>query len=180
MKSSLSELSKLVPPPAEPKDSKGDWVRIEHDLGLTLPDDYKGYIELYGSGVLCSFFSIRSPFMLERQYRVSPREAWIAWAEFFRDWGRETHQEVPFPVYPEIPGLLPWGTYGDVDSVGWLTDKPSNEWHIVYLNQHDGFFELHELGFTQFLVAALKGKVPLPDSVFGKHILEEPYVFQPY
>jgi hypothetical protein len=181
MNTLLEELVKLVPPPAEPRNAQGDWDQIQQNLGLVLPADYKEYVELYGSGVLCSFFSIHSPFALERQYGVSTRQAWSARAEIFRDWGEETHQEVPFPIYPEPTGLLPWGTYGDVDVLGWRTGVVPDRWFIVYLDHWDGFFELREMGFLRFLVAAIKGEVPLPDNVFGKDILlAEPRRFRPY
>jgi hypothetical protein len=135
---------------------------------------------LYGSGVLCSYFSIHSPFALERQYGLPIGNAWSTWAEIYSDWGKEMHQDVPFPIYPERTGLLPWGTYGDVDVIGWRTGALPDSWYVVYLDQIDGFFEVREMGFLTFLIAAIKGEAPLPETALGKHILEEPRRFVPY
>jgi hypothetical protein len=111
----LRELIQLVPPPSDPQNAKGDWKQLESDLGLTFPDDYKQYIKEYGSGTLCALFEIGSPFRLESHYKKAVKDAWSSWAGIYHGWGDVPESEIPFPIYPKIPGLLPWGTYGDVD-----------------------------------------------------------------
>jgi hypothetical protein len=176
----LQELLQLVTPPSEPQNAKGDWKRLESDLGLTLPSDYKQYIEEYGGGVLCTLFEIQSPFGLEAHYKSSIKDAWRSWAGIYHGWGDVPESELPFPIYPKVPGLLPWGTYGDVDVLGWLTDPDTSQWHIVYQDQHEGFFELPYSGFVRFLVSALKGETPLPDRAMGEHIMKAPRTFVPF
>ncbi len=180
MDSLLQELARLVPPPAEPKHAKGDWKSLEQDMGLVLPGDYEEYIELYGSGTMCAYFAIDSPFSLASHYKVTTREGWLKWTGIYHCWGEEPESEVPFPLYPKVPGLLPWGIYGDVDVLGWLTDTDPTCWHIVYMDREKGFFDLPGVGFLAFLLAAIKGEAPLPESVLGKHVLSVPHVFKPY
>jgi len=176
----LQELLQLVGPPSEPQNAKGDWKRLETDLGLTLPDDYKQYIEEYGGGRLCSLFEITSPFGLEAHYKKSVKDAWRSWAGIYHCWGDVPESELPFPIYPKVPGLLPWGTYGDVDVIGWLIDPDPGQWHIVYQDHYEGFIELSDFGFARFLVSALKGEPSLPDNVVSKDILRAPRTFVPF
>lgn len=176
----LQELLRLVPSPSEPKNAKGDWKELENDLGLTLPSDYKDFIEQYGSGTLCSLIAIRSPFGLEAHYKKSIKDAWSSWAGIFHGWGDVPESELPFPVYPRVPGLLPWGTYGDVDVIGWLTDPDPGRWYVVYQDHYDGFIELRGFGFVRFLVSALKGEPPLPANVVSDDVLTEPRIFVPF
>src|SRR5262249_10794441 len=115
MTSSIQELLSLVPPAPEPKDAKGDWNKVEGDLGLALPEDYKQFITHYGRGTLCNLFWFASPFNCvdpPTRRPVSAREYWTSWAGIYNDWGK-TKRDIPFPVYPTIPGLFPWGIYGD-------------------------------------------------------------------
>jgi hypothetical protein len=88
--------------------------------------------------------------------------------------------EIPFPLYPHVPGLLPWGTYGDVDVLGWLTNADSGHWRIVYKSQYEGYFELTDYGFVQFLVSAIQGTTPLPKHVMGNDIITSPRTFVPF
>ena len=87
MATPLSRLHALVPPPANPFYSSGDWSLVEQELGLRLPDDYKQLIESYGQGMfqgrrkysglnITSFLCPVSPVMLAEEKRPpwSPRE----------------------------------------------------------------------------------------------------------
>src|SRR5690348_9095135 len=50
---SVSALLKLVTPPSVPSLPGGlDWARVESELGLRLPVDYKEYVRTYGTGTI--------------------------------------------------------------------------------------------------------------------------------
>jgi hypothetical protein len=174
MHQAIAELRRLVPPPDIRNRADGDWAACEKELQLRLPVDYKEFISTYGSGTLCSLFAISSPFETPR-----PREWWTKWAGIYDCWG-DVPRALSYPRYPAVPGLLPWGTYGDVDVLSWFTDGEPHEWRIVYDDREEGFFEIPKLGFAEFLLAALKETVPLPKSVFSKELLDLPSVFKPF
>jgi hypothetical protein len=159
MHPAFAELRRLVPPPDEAHNAIGDWAACERELGHPLPDDYKEFISAYGSGILCALFDIPSPFSLTQLGKVAPREWWVQWAGIY-DASGETPTELPYPAYPSIPGLLPWGLYGDVNVLSWYTGGDPSRWHVVYQHREDGFFEVPGMGFAAFLVAALNGTVP--------------------
>lgn len=167
----IDELVNLVPPPMNPVHSTGDWVAIVSDLGIDLPSDYKQFIERYGEGVLCSYFDFESPFAFE-----SPRSRLRTLVRYYESWA-ERGREIPYSLYPESPGLLPFCSYGDVDMIAWYTKGEPDSWSIVYHDREEGCFPV-EMGFLQFLLSVLNGRSPLPKSVIGDEILSVPYVFR--
>ncbi|MFF1675030.1 hypothetical protein ACFVYG_03140 [Streptomyces sp. NPDC058256] len=40
-------LVRLVAPPTEPVDARGEWTAVESELGVRLPDDYEWLVEAY-------------------------------------------------------------------------------------------------------------------------------------
>jgi hypothetical protein len=58
----LDRLMELVPPPKEPMcaGSPEQWFSVEQKLGTTLPDDYKIFINKYGSGGFYGFLEVIS------------------------------------------------------------------------------------------------------------------------
>lgn len=177
----MQELLSLVATPQAPKDANADWNKVEGDLGLRLPEDYKHFITHYGRGTLCNVLWFASPFnCLDPPTRraVSAREYWTSWAGIYNDWGR-TKREVTRPVYPEIPGLFPFGIYGDTDVLSWYTVGEPQQWEVLYFDRQGRFLEVKGLGFLDFVLAALNGSVPLPDDVFGKDMLDQPRIYTP-
>jgi hypothetical protein len=149
-------------------------------MGLVFPNDYKQFIGLYGTGTMCSLFEIDSPHRLSKVYRVPAREAWITRTGVYHELDKFLENPLPYPLYPKIPGLLPCATHGTTDLIGWLTNLDPELWYIVYRDRENGYFELPGMGFVEFLVAAIKGEIPTPETYLSKAILNEPRVFEPY
>jgi hypothetical protein len=179
MHPAVEELRRLVPPPPAPNGADGDWAACERELQLRLPEDYKEFISAYGSGTLCRLFAISSPFSSPMLWKTNVRDWWVKWAGIYDCWGDED-RVLPYPRYPDVPGLLPWATYGDVDVLSWYTAGEPNQWYVIYDDHYEGFAEVPGFGFADFLVAALKGAVPLPERVFDKEVMGQPKIYQPF
>jgi hypothetical protein len=52
MTPAIRKLTKILPPPSQPVEASGDWDEVERTLGTALPDDYKEFISLYGTGFI--------------------------------------------------------------------------------------------------------------------------------
>lgn len=52
MREKLSELMRRLPPSSAPVNANADWSAVEATLEFRLPQDYKDYISIYGSGQL--------------------------------------------------------------------------------------------------------------------------------
>jgi hypothetical protein len=174
----IQKLLAIVPAPAHPENAHGKWDDVESALGLKLPDDYKEFIERYGSGVLCTYLRISSPFEFAMYEKYNgPRQGWIHFTGIYTSWLREP-VNLPYPVFPEIPGLLPWGVYGDVDALAWYTEGGPDEWYIVLYRLEHGFIALKGMGFGAFLVAAVEGNLPLSADFGLQHLAQTSRKFE--
>ena len=55
----LDDLQKVMPPPLAPIETPcASWQAIEAELGTLLPEDYKSFVEAYGSGRIGGFIWI--------------------------------------------------------------------------------------------------------------------------
>ncbi|SDI35011.1 SMI1-KNR4 cell-wall [Sinosporangium album] len=160
----MEELVRLVPPPTEPVDARGDWREVEGVLGLGLPGDFKALVELYGVGQFVSFVTPFPPFgahplLIQRAQGLLDRERYMREKE---------PDEYPYPLYPEPGGLLEWGGTDNGDSLCWLTTGEPDNWRVVVWNPRSNAYDAHDVGAVEFLHGWLSGRITsprLPDEV---------------
>ncbi|MCC9604766.1 SMI1/KNR4 family protein [Blastopirellula sp. JC732] len=121
----LDEILTLVPPPAETVDTLGDWSIAEKEFGLTFPADYKQFIETYGSGEFQRGLIISN--LLTQEGRDRVREDLARYEEL------KEACEHEYILYPECPGLFPWGSDSNGHLYCWWTEGEPDEWGIVQL-----------------------------------------------
>lgn len=159
----LKKLTEIVVPPANPSGNLGDWIDVEKELSLELPEDYKQFVSLYGAGTISGMISIGAPFIQP----VPARKFWENWVDIYNDI-ENYGTEVPFDLYPTIPGLLPCGHYADVNIINWLTHNSQPQWRIIFYSHSKGFFDLGTTSLTQFLLSMLTDINTLPDGMVDK------------
>ena len=102
---SIEALLAVMPPPAEPFEAfAGPWEPIEAELGAALPQDYKDFVRLYGSGYFMEFLGISVPRSKNSNIRFESQVALTC--QTFADFGDE---ELPYPMWPASGGLIPFG-----------------------------------------------------------------------
>jgi len=159
----LSQLLSIMPVPRQPIGipTPDDWQRVEAELGLRLPADYKAFVGAYGAGIINDHIRCVNPAYPEDSPFVDPLrlEVYGGWAEA---------GETPHPIYPAPGGLLPWGTTGNGDSYFWVTE-PADEpdrWPIAIFDRGDPSHWLSHPGpMTRLLVEALEQSFALPGSM---------------
>jgi hypothetical protein len=164
----LERLRRLLPPPAEPVEAgrPDGWAAVEASVGTALPDDFKAFTELYGSGKVDDFLYLFNPFaegqdgnLLFERDRVL-----AAYAET-----RAKHpQRLPLPPFPEPGGVLPLGRSDNGDELYWATEGAPGDWPVVLLASRAARQELHRLSVTGFLAALAAGELAtrvLPDEL---------------
>jgi hypothetical protein len=132
------------------------WNAAESTTKLQFPDDFKGLLGRFPSGVYAEYFHVFSPVQstvtLERfQYYLNEN------IEYLRR-ERERHPEnIPYKLYPEAGGLVPWG-FGAEHIHCWNTavSSVSNEWTVVYYNHEYGHGE-YQGGMCSFMLDVIKG-----------------------
>lgn len=104
-----------------------DWPAVEGSVGLRLPEDFKLLAEKVPAGWFRRFaralYPGRSgPFM-------APHTS--GQLDVMREWRDLGHAVIPFPVFPEPGGLLPWGVTVSGE-LFWLTGpEDPGAWPVV-------------------------------------------------
>jgi len=158
---SLTELLEILPVPEFPVNT-GDvvaWEKIEANIGSPLPNDYKSFVVTYGSGRVADCIYIWNPFtstgylnLIQRMdttlssWRISKQEYM---AEFDPD-------DPPYPIFPELGGLLPFGQTVNGDILTWETQGNPDDWTIVIQRVRSTDYEEHAMSLAQFLSNLLR------------------------
>ena len=162
MRSGLKTIAKLLPPPPSPRGLDRSWAAVERGIGLPLPDDYKAFIDLYGTGQVSSargwavVWNFRDASLFGRSLSDALGGPGSV-ARFYRRQVNGADWPCPFPIYPEAGGLLPFGSVVDVQNLNWLTAGPPAEWDVVYFH-FDGleFTRLEGDSFARCLLKMLR------------------------
>lgn len=128
-----------------------DWDSVEERLGLALPHDYKEYASLCHALLIEEFLKVFHPSGSNGYFNFF--ESGLRETEMLRDRRRDFPEEVPFDGFPDLGGLLCWGSTGNGDSCFWKTDEDPEKWSVVVFDKSQ-----HRLcpgGVVEFLAAVL-------------------------
>lgn len=134
------------------------WKGVEALLGLGLPPDYRAFVAEYGSGSFAGFLFVLNPF--SRTEGIEFFSGVGVLCNALRDLKSfNGEKEVPFGVYPERPGLLPWG--GDTNGNGlyWLTSGRPSAWPCIVGAGRPTRWERFDLPMTSFLTGVLRREI---------------------
>jgi SMI1-KNR4 cell-wall len=141
----IAKLMEILPPPANPvaAASASDWATVEKDLGLTLPDDYKDFITLYGYGYFGGdFLTIHSPLSHRENYQSHRREYVQVlentplmrdpqgYLKSMQEYRRENPDSQHPPIWPEVDGLLVVGDSTSAFCLAYRPDTDPNKWTV--------------------------------------------------
>jgi hypothetical protein len=154
----FERLLKVLPPPVRPVETPptGQWDAIEGRLGAVLPLDYKAFVELFGSGFIDRFLWVFNPFSADENIRLAEAsERQLAILRWLRE---QANERVPYPIFPEPDGLLPWGETANGDCFYWITSHSSpDEWSVVVNEARAPNWHEHAGPMTAFLADLLDG-----------------------
>ena len=150
---SIQELLRLLPAPEFPEEStsRSNWSVVEADLQCRLPSDYKELVEIYGSGCFDGFLWVLNPFSgnpnIELRSQVSTR------LNALRSLKMDFGEEIPFPLYPQVGGLIPWAFTDNGDVLYWITGESVADWPVAVNAGRESDWRQYELSSSGFLVA---------------------------
>ena len=134
----IANLMKVVPPPAEPFWAyKGPWAAIEGELGTALPQDYKDYVAVYGSGDFMRHLTVFLPKSWSANLRLGAQVKLFPWK--FYDVSKDVVGNLPYPLWPEPGGLMVFGGTSGGDHLFWLMRGATNEAQMFKCGMTDFF-----------------------------------------
>lgn len=160
----LGKLQDILAIPENPRDNRGDWSKVEADLGVALPNDYKEFIERYGSIYIADFLMLLNPFSASEQNNLLRKQA--ACSEMYQAL-KQSGEEIPYEFFPTNEGLIVVGLTDNGDMIFWKTQP--REWTIV-VNEGRGpdWFEFNG-SVTEFIEGLISGSINcdiFPDDAF--------------
>jgi hypothetical protein len=156
----IDELTALVAPPESPSEvpERPGWKAIEKRLGVHLPSDYKEYVTTYGSGLLGNFIIVASPFSAHEGVELFSVIEMSCTALRERK-ENEGEEGVPFAIFPEESGLLPWGGDENGNGLYWLTEGAPDHWPCLVGAGRDRRWQRFDMPMSSFLAKVLSGDV---------------------
>lgn len=174
---SLEMLLEAIPAPAQPKYVDGPLL----DSSLpSFPDDHAEFLRAYGSGefaydnigCVVEVFNPRDPWHIKclkerhetlRKYRESEGDSYM-----------------PYPVYPESPGVLICGWNDSRDHWFWHVDgTDSNQWTTVFYGDMQDSFQF-DMPMVVFMQKLFFGEISRRQLNFGGPDFEpKGFEFQP-
>jgi hypothetical protein len=170
---SIQALLEVAPPPLTPFEAfAGPWEPIEAELGTALPQDYKDFVRLYGAGYFMEFLGVSVPRSKNPNTRFESEVGLICGT--FADWDDE---ELPYPMWPDPGGLIPFGGTDNGDYLFWLPQGAPDDWGVVVWDRGMQQFEALNCRLTDFLAGLATGNV-VPQE-FPDNLLPCDQMFQP-
>ncbi|WP_182884207.1 hypothetical protein [Microbispora sp. H10885] len=164
----LAEFAEIIGPSSKPAPSV-DWDRIEGELGLALPSDFKLLCSQYHTLEIDSFLHLR----IVNPIAYSPRAVREGILETLAallpnddvelevvDDDNIAYEERVFAQYPAKGGLLPWGFTWNGDLLTWETVGEPDKWGVFVTDGAYGW--RHAEGMLDFLGKALGGTIRCP------------------
>lgn len=149
----IETLIKAVPPPAVPFEAySGLWESVEAELRTSLPQDYKDFARLYGSGYFLEFLGISIP-RSQNPNVCLVRYVREVCATFSQD------EELPYALWPEPGGIIPFGGTDNGDYLFWLPRDGPAEWGVVVWDRGMQGFEAFDCDLTDFLAGLATGEI---------------------
>ncbi|MDM5247652.1 MULTISPECIES: SMI1/KNR4 family protein [unclassified Lysinibacillus] len=144
------------------------WKEAEKELGTKFPSDYKEFISIYGTGGVCGFLWIYSPFSSNENlnFFIGSKEdnnAYFTSKQEFPD-------DFPRNLFPEEGGLLPWGVTDNGDVLNWITSDNPEKWSILVYEGRSGVSYEYKNSLAEFLYDVWSGNITC--HLFPEDLLE--------
>ncbi len=149
----IEPLLSLISPPEIPRDTAGDWLAAEKQLGITYPNDFREMIGRYGTGEFFNSLVIDNPLTENGRTRLHKH---LDNLRVSRD-----AMELSWMIHPEPHGLFPWGRDHKGHQFCWQSEGRPDEWHVVQIAHNDDD-NLHHANanLTTFLVQFADNNCP--------------------
>ncbi|MFF4576448.1 SMI1/KNR4 family protein [Streptomyces sp. NPDC001410] len=134
-----------------------NWSGIESELQVTLPDDYKEFVEQVGGGKVDGYLYILAPSSPNQHYDLakSAAEREEAYEDIF------DFEDKPAELEPEGSRIIPWSTTDNGEWLFWriLPGQQPTDFAVLVNEARGERWEFLELSFAEYLTAVLQGDI---------------------
>jgi hypothetical protein len=180
---SVTALLKLVPPPASPTGvgRLPSWIDDEAKLGTGLPSDYKEFVTHYGTGLFADFFIVYNLLARDTVFGLIPNATKELAMIRLRNYKTIFGDDFPYGIFPDKPGLLPWGKDENGGTYCWLTAGKSDSWPVVHIAGRPGKGDWQQFRLTMsgYLLKVLKKQLKSKLNADDEYPFPEQLVFKP-
>ncbi|MGP4012751.1 hypothetical protein [Streptomyces sp. 4N124] len=172
----VEALLKIVGPVGAPEEEY-DWNVVESELGAPLPPDYKAIVDRFPRGLFRGLVRVSRPGDPNR-----PKTDFLGFNRHRLDDLRTARESgralLPYPVFPEPGGLLPWGFGVQDEHFFWATeDRDPARWPVVVSDSSFTRWSEFGGGIGEFLVEVASGRWDA--SPFGANLTgEAPFIVE--
>ncbi len=171
----IEQLLRVTGNPPNATRAAVDWATVEDGLGISLPFDYKTFVDQAPAGTFGNELLPTYPGLLcyPANDFLAPKAHIL---DTFMRWRESGDGNFPFPLYPEPEGVLLWAS-GNSFCYWWLTgSNDPNDWPVVTSNRSFTQWQTHKHGMAQFVLDELDaGRLPH----FKPYPAARPRVFEP-
>ncbi|WP_406484148.1 histone-like nucleoid-structuring protein Lsr2 [Streptomyces sp. NBC_01568] len=157
--SDLSALTRLCPPPQAPP-APVDWDRVEAELGMRLPEDYKQLASVYGPGSYGGdYITIYHPHGVTLYVNLTgPMPSRI------REYLQRDYEPGTYPVAYDPAHLFAIGGTEGGQRLFWITEPENapDAWRIAVNEDKKPNWFAYDGNLTAFLVDALSSHMDIP------------------
>lgn len=145
----IDDIVKIMPPAKNPLDvpGRGEWVAIESKLGTGLPDDYKEFIQAYGTGRIGNFLYVFTPFSNNENLNLLDQ---LRLQSDVLGELKSYGENIPYKIFPETEGILPFAITDNGDVLFWRTVGEPNEWTVLVNEARSPDWENYDMSMSKF------------------------------
>ncbi|WP_371484233.1 SMI1/KNR4 family protein [Kitasatospora sp. NBC_00315] len=153
----LGEPERAVAPPP--------WDRCAAETGVVLPQDYRAFVDRYGSVRICNDLLVWVP---SAQFDPHGFEKFVRANRFAEEdillAYEDREEEIPFEIHPAPGGLLAWANNTKGDYCFWHTvGTDPDAWPVVVWIQDDLRWDVVDVTATELLADVVTGSYHLAD-----------------
>jgi hypothetical protein len=151
----------VVPPP---------WDRSAAETGIVLPQDYRAFVDRYGSVRIYDDLLVWSPSI---QFDPHGFEKFVRASRFAEEdillAYEDKEEEIPFEVHPAPGGLLGWANNSKGDYCFWhMVGEDPEAWPVVVWIQDDLKWDVVDATTTEFLADVITGSYGLANDILTR------------
>lgn len=133
------------------------WSLVEKEVGFSLPNDYKEFINAYGTGCISDFIWVFNPFSRNRALNNEAVKYHI-WA--YQDLKRSHPEYYSIPSYPAEGSFYPWGGTDNGDCLAWEVKGDPSRWTVMLIGSSGPkAIDYCNLKMSEFLYELLTGRL---------------------